>query len=396
MIRRQPPVYSPLNASALAKAASRAWTPRGADPRTALCTFLADRYDADAVALLGSGTQALTLGIRLAREENDGPVALPGFTCYDVATAAVGAGAPVILYDLDAETLGPDWSSLEQALRSGARTVVVAYLYGFPVDWDRVRSLAEQYDAIVIEDAAQGTGASWRGRPLGSLGQLSVLSFGRGKGWTGGGGGALLARGTLASEAFSPLSSFSRASATGEVHTAVMLLAQWALGRPSLYWLPYRIPWLHLGETRYREPEAPRGIPRISAGAVMATAGQATDATSDRRRVAGLLRRAAERNESLSAPVADDSSQPGYLRLPLRVPDTTERARLLSSLGSTGAAPAYPTTLAGLPGIKESTATAAAIPNAEALAAELITLPTHSLLQPRDLERLTTTLSGRR
>lgn len=395
MIRRQPPVYSPIHAGVLAKAVTRAWTPGRTDPRSALSTLLADRYGAAAVALLGSGTQALTLAIRLARQEQEGPVALPGFTCYDVATAAIGADAPVLLYDLDPQTLGPDWSSLEAALEGGARTIVVAYLYGFPVDWDRVQELAEQYGATVIEDSAQGTGASWRGRPLGALGELSVLSFGRGKGWTGGGGGALLARG-LTADGRSDLSALTREQGTGEIRTAVTLLAQWALGRPSLYGLPYRVPWLHLGETHYREPEPLQGIPRISAGAVTATAEQAAEAASARRRVASLLRRATEKNDGLQVPVAAGSGQPGYLRLPIRVVDSADRVRLLSRLEGTGAAPSYPTSLDDLPQIRDAIAAAASIPNAEALAAELVTVPTHSLLQPRDLERLTTTLSDRR
>lgn len=395
MTRRQPPVYSPLSAGAISRALRQAWTPGGADPRTALSTFLAERYAADTVALLGSGTQALTLAIRIARRRHEGPVALPGFTCYDVATAAVGAGAPIILYDLDPETLGPDWASLGEALEAGARTVVIAYLYGLPVDWDHVLSLAKQYDATVIEDAAQGTGASWRGRPLGALGELSVLSFGRGKGWTGGGGGALLARAQVAEEGVRSGAPDHRVE-TEELGTAIKLLAQWALGRPSLYGLPYRIPWLHLGETRYQEPEPLRGIPRVSAGAVMATAEEATCAASRRRRVANLLRQAALRNEGVHVPAADRAGEPGYLRLPLRVRDPAERARLLSSLDGTGVASSYPESLASLPEISASTAAPTSIPNSEALAAELVTVPTHSLLQPRDLERLTSILSGRR
>jgi hypothetical protein len=80
--------------------------------------------------------------------------------------------------------------SLERLLQRGARVVVVASLYGFPVDWDAVAGVLAPYGAIAIEDAAQGDHAAWRGRPLGSVGPISVLSFGRGKGWTGGGGGA--------------------------------------------------------------------------------------------------------------------------------------------------------------------------------------------------------------
>ncbi len=108
-------------------------------------------------------------------------MALPAFTCYDIASAAVGAGVRVALYDVDPDTLGPDPASLERVLAAGAGAVVAGPLYGVPLEWDALRALADRHGALLIEDAAQGHGASWRGRPLGSLGDLSVLSFGRGK-----------------------------------------------------------------------------------------------------------------------------------------------------------------------------------------------------------------------
>ena len=80
------------------------------------------------------------------------------------------------------------WESLERALKRGAGVVVVAPLCGIPVDWDRVGRCLAPYGALAVEDAAQGHGAEWRGLPLGGLGTLSVLSFARGKGWTGGRG----------------------------------------------------------------------------------------------------------------------------------------------------------------------------------------------------------------
>ena len=67
--------------------------------------------------------------------------------------------------------------------------VVVAYLYGIPFDTAPVRAAAGAVGAWLIEDAAQGAGASFRGRALGAFGDLSMLSFGRGKGVTAGRGG---------------------------------------------------------------------------------------------------------------------------------------------------------------------------------------------------------------
>src|SRR3989442_356539 len=194
MLRRQPPAYSPVSLSALWSATLHGLR-LAPDTRANLIALLECEYAADHVILLGSGTQALQIALRLAMSRvGDPSVALPAFTCFDVASAAVGASARLRFYDVEPSTLAPDLESLERVLERGTRVVVVTPLYGLPVDWDTIDALAVRHGAIVIEDAAQGHHARWRGRPLGSLGSLSVLSFGRGKGLTGGAGGAPLLR----------------------------------------------------------------------------------------------------------------------------------------------------------------------------------------------------------
>ena len=190
--RHQLAAYSPIRPAWIAAAMGSALRPGAVDE---LRRHLRDAYRANDVALVDSGTHALQLALEVAlRARSGGVVAIPGFTCFDVATAVVGSGARVILYDIDPATLQPDFESLESAFRSGASIAVIASLYGMPIRWDDVQSAAAAHDVLVIEDAAQGHGATWKGQPLGSLGDLSVLSFSRGKGWTGGYGGALLPR----------------------------------------------------------------------------------------------------------------------------------------------------------------------------------------------------------
>src|SRR5437899_1804453 len=82
-------------------------------------------------------------------------VALPAYTCYDVATAAVAVDARIALYDVDPATLAPDMASLTATLAEGARIVVVAPLYGVPVDWDAIEQCVRTFGAVAVEDAAQ-------------------------------------------------------------------------------------------------------------------------------------------------------------------------------------------------------------------------------------------------
>src|SRR5262249_50536314 len=154
--RRQPPVYSPLSARALFRAACLLLSQDDHRPR--LQQFLADAYSASHVALTASGTQALELALRAGRwragSEAWSIVALPAFACFDVATAAVGSGLSIALYDVDPNTLSPDLDSLRATLASGVRVVVAAHLYGYPVDWQALQECVSPFGAVLIEDAA--------------------------------------------------------------------------------------------------------------------------------------------------------------------------------------------------------------------------------------------------
>ena len=106
-LRFLPPAYSPVSAGSLAGGLRglALGGPPGVDQ------WLARRYDVDAALLLDSGTSALRLAMHsLATEASPRVrVALPAYGCYDLATAAVGAGSDVAFYDVDPGTLGPEW-----------------------------------------------------------------------------------------------------------------------------------------------------------------------------------------------------------------------------------------------------------------------------------------------
>src|SRR6266545_7201880 len=190
------PAHSPLSMAALLAGARAAAARNGGSARAEehVVELLKERYSAMAVLLTESGTAALTAALRGALRDRPGAaVALPAYACYDLATAADGAGVSVFLYDVDPHTLAPDLAQLRAALNQGAAAVVVVHLYGYPVDLAQVSAVAAETGAVVIEDAAQAAGAVVKDRPAGTQGSLTVLSFGRGKGLTGGSGGALLA-----------------------------------------------------------------------------------------------------------------------------------------------------------------------------------------------------------
>ncbi len=388
-LRRQPPVHSPISPSQVLRAALGAV--RGADdPRNVLRRRLADRFQADGVQLCETGTQALELAIRVARilARGAGPVAVPAFTCYDVATAAVGARVRVVLYDVSPDTLSPDFGSWMSALRRGARVLVVTPLYGYPPDWSALSEAAADYGAIVIEDAAQGQGASWRGQPLGGLGQLSVLSFGRGKGWTGGRGGACLARGDAAARILAGCR-VPPAGLDAAPHAMAAALGQAALAGPEFYWIPASIPGLHLGRTIYRPPSPMRSMTRFTAGLVLETEGAAGRAARDRRAVGKELLERIIPTGSVKPIHPLDAEGGGFLRLPLLLSFGMAGFVSSSEARRLGIEVSYPSTLADLLPLRARLDhPVTPCPGADHLARHLVTLPTHGGLDAHEREHL--------
>ena len=353
----------------------------GSGERESLGAELRRAFGATSVALVDSGTSALSIALR-ATTRAGGVVALPAYACVDIAAAAIFARLRVRLYDIDPLTLSPDLDSVARVLSDGVDTIVVAHLYGYPANVPGVAALAAAHGVRVIEDAAQGAWGSLLETRLGGFGPLSVLSFGRGKGMTGAGGGALLGTGAGEAELVEAAGSRLLSPRSG-MRTLTLAKAQWILGRPWLYAIPSAIPGLHLGETIYHAAHEPRAITSVSASLVRSALARANADLAVRRRNADELERAVDRAKDLHAIRAIPGSKPGYLRLPVRVMDArSERPEL-------GIVRGYPDTLAGLAELKASLLGDEQLPGARELRRSLVTLPTHGMLTDEDLRNLT-------
>ncbi len=383
-MRRLPPVHSPLSLAAV----RAAWA--GGDVRGSLSAALEARFPGRRVVLTDSGTSALAVALRLASRSRQGrPCALPAYGCYDLISAALAAGVRVELYDIDPRTLQPDLPSLTRAVSRGIAAVVVVHHCGVPAALAPVREVIRDQDALLIEDAAQGAGGVVDGVALGGAGDLGVLSFGRGKGITGGGGGALLVRDHALVEAAAR--EVGPSTESGGAAFALKLAAQWALARPSLYAIPASLPFLGLGETVFRAPSAPRGLRRAAARVLLHTLPEA-DAHADLRRAHVVRLRAAVR-----ADVADrfipvsPADRAGWLRFPVRGGRTPA---LLESGAVLGCVPGYPQPLTTLPEAQPILASVHAAPGATELASRLWTVPVHGLLTSADLDAIARWLDG--
>lgn len=393
-LRRVPPAHSPVPPRALAAGLRALLRPDGG-LRDRMAARVARRHGARRVVFTDSGTSALALALAgaAAADERGGRVALPAYGCYDLVTAVRAAGAEVVLHDLEPSTLSPDPDSLRRALDAGAGTVVAAHLYGVPVRLDEVAGLAADAGALLVEDAAQGVGADHGGRPLGSHGSVSVLSFGRGKGLSGGGGGALLAHDDRGEAVLEAAGEPGRSGGRG-LREVAAAAAQWALGRPALYGLPAALPFLALGETVYRPPRPPAGIPPACLAVLERSWDPSLREAEGRRRRARRLLEAVRSAGDLEPVEAPQEGRPGYLRLPVLARGPAARERLSGpEARRLGVMPGYPRPLHRLAPCCEALAggrvlSDEALPGAVALAGSLFTLPVHGRTGPDDLERL--------
>lgn len=387
MPRHQPPVHSPIGSRALLSGSRALVDGEAARER-------AGRRIREALAPLDllftdSGTSALTLALRAATALRPGPVALPAYSCYDVATAAEGAGVAVELYDLDPRTLSPDIASLASALRRGAGTVVVAHLYGMPADLPAARSLCREADALLVEDAAQGAGSRIAGDPAGSVGSVAVLSFGRGKGTTGGGGGALLAHDETGREVLERARSGLQPARGRGAGALLRAAAQWLLGRPEVYALPASLPGLPLGETLHHAPTAARDCPEVCLGILAETWPLAESELRVRREHAGHLRRSLSGHPEMSPVRPLANARPGYLRLPVLASARVRGLATETKAERLGIMPGYPRPLGELPEFADRCGNPDEIlSGARDLSAHLLTFPTHGRLDGDDLRRL--------
>jgi perosamine synthetase len=143
---------------------------------------------ADAVGL-SSGTMALTLAIRALALGPRDTVAIPTYACAALLHAVRAAGATPVLCDIDPRTLALDPDDLPRRAPKGLRAAILVHPFGLPARPEPFRSRG----LLVIEDCAQALGASDRGRPVGSRGDVAVFSLAPTKVITCGGPGGALA-----------------------------------------------------------------------------------------------------------------------------------------------------------------------------------------------------------
>ncbi|HEY4582382.1 MAG TPA: dTDP-4-amino-4,6-dideoxygalactose transaminase [Lysobacter sp.] len=167
----------------------------GDGPFTRYChDWLARQTDAHRALLTHSCTAALEMSALLLDLVPGDEVIMPSFTFVSTANAFALRGAVPVFVDIRPDTLNLDERLIEAAITPRTKAICVVHYAGVACEMDAIMAIAAKHGLAVVEDAAQAIFSTYRGRPLGTIGELGCLSFHETKNIISGEGGALLVR----------------------------------------------------------------------------------------------------------------------------------------------------------------------------------------------------------
>ena len=155
-------------------------------------SWLEQRFGAQKVLLTTSGTSALDMAALLCELQPGDEVILPSFTFSSTATAFALTGAKLVFVDIRPDTMNIDETKIESAITEKTRVLCVMHYAGVACEMDAIMDIAARHKLIVVEDAAQAVMSSYKGKALGTIGDLGCYSFHETKNYSMGEGGAIV------------------------------------------------------------------------------------------------------------------------------------------------------------------------------------------------------------
>lgn len=154
--------------------------------------FMESRFDVNNVFLTTSCTHALEMSAILCDIKPGDEVIMPSYTFVSTADAFVMRGAKIVYVDIRPDTMNIDENLIEDAITDKTKAIVPVHYAGVSCEMDKIMELANKYNLLVVEDAAQGVMSSYKGKALGTIGNFGCYSFHETKNYSMGEGGAIL------------------------------------------------------------------------------------------------------------------------------------------------------------------------------------------------------------
>ncbi len=151
-----------------------------------------ERFNAQKVLLTTSGSSALDMAALLCDLKPGDEVILPSYTFSSTANSFVLTGATLVFVDIRPDTMNIDETKIEAAITDKTKVIVPVHYAGVACEMDTIMDIARRHNLKVVEDAAQGVMSTYKGRPLGTIGDFGCYSFHETKNYSMGEGGAIV------------------------------------------------------------------------------------------------------------------------------------------------------------------------------------------------------------
>ncbi|MFY9084689.1 dTDP-4-amino-4,6-dideoxygalactose transaminase [Aliarcobacter cryaerophilus] len=160
---------------------------------TKRCEFwFEEKLQCKKVLLTTSCTHALEMAAILLDIKEGDEVIMPSYTFVSTANAFVLRGAKIVFVDIRPDTMNIDETKIEEAITSKTKVIVPVHYAGVACEMNTIMEITKKHNLFLVEDAAQGMMSSYKGKALGTIGNLGVFSFHETKNYTSGGEGGLL------------------------------------------------------------------------------------------------------------------------------------------------------------------------------------------------------------
>ena len=154
-------------------------------------SFLEEKLEVKKVLMITSATHALEIAVMLLNLDRGDEVIMPSFTFPSTANAVLLQGARPVFVEVDKFTLNISPAAVEKVINEKTRAIIPVHYAGLSCNMNKIMDIASKYNLYVIEDAAQALNAKYRGKYLGSYGDMACFSFHGSKNYVSGEGGAL-------------------------------------------------------------------------------------------------------------------------------------------------------------------------------------------------------------
>ena len=390
MFRTLPPTAAPVLFQDLLYGVFSAISKNGAEVKFE--DQIREYFNVKYVFLVSSGKAAIYIALNAMEQTSKRQeVIIPAYSSFCLASAVARTGLSIKLCDIDPDTLDFDLSKLKSQISEKTLAVIPVHNYGLVCNMGEIKKLAIEKRAFIIEDAAQAAGALFENHKVGTIGDIGILSLGRGKNICALGGGVILTdEETLAELITEALEKYPKESVASDMASFVTGIALSFLLNPERYAIPSNLPFLNLGANIFNPNFKISRFPNLKGGIGRKTFLCLDKYNQIRIQNARLLNDSLSGNGKLKIPKENHDGRCVYLRFPILFPTKETRDHVFQKLSQQrlGASLSYPTPLNRIIGFRKYLTDQDECPGAQFVSDRILTLPTHPYVTENDIKKI--------